>query len=78
MRLIELLRVADRLGVELREYGDTVYGSLPDNPQYLINIRQYERVLDDINDILARYVGTRHFGGSNGYPLSAGFMGKPY
>jgi hypothetical protein len=74
IRLIELLRVASRLASELRKYGETVYGDLLDNPQYVVNVRQYERVLRDINDILARYLGTRDFGVGNGYPLKAGFM----
>jgi hypothetical protein len=74
IRLIELLKMASKLAADLRKYGATVYGVLLENPQYVVNVRQYERVLHDINDILARYSGTRNFGVSNGYPLEAGFM----
>jgi hypothetical protein len=73
-RLVELLRVGERLGAELRKYGDTAFGSLLNDPPYVVLVRQYQRTLEDINGILAGYVGTRHFSVGDGYPLRAGFM----
>lgn len=75
IRLIELLKVADKLVAELRKYGDEAYARPSmGHPQYLVTIRQYERVLDNINDILARYVGKRFFFVNNGYLLKPHFV----
>jgi hypothetical protein len=74
MHLIELLKVAARLGANLRKYGDTPYGSLLEDTQYRVAVRHYERSLGQINGILARYVGIRYFSVNNGYPLKPIFL----
>jgi hypothetical protein len=74
IRLIQLLKEADRLSAELRKFGDTPYGSLLNDPNYLTTVRDYERSLGEINQILAGYVGTRSFYVNNGYTLKPAFV----